>query len=76
MVVIDIKNLNRLAEAIKNKRKSLAMSQAELAERSGVDQSTIAYIESGKRLPGLMNLLSIMNELNLVLSVEESSNNL
>lgn len=75
MVVIDIKNLNRLAEAIKNKRKSLAMSQAELAERSGVDQSTIAYIESGKRLPGLMNLLSIMNELNLVLSVEESSNN-
>lgn len=75
MVVIDIKNLNRLAEAIKNKRKSLAMSQVELAERSGVDQSTIAYIESGKRLPGLMNLLSIMNELNLVLSVEESSNN-
>ena len=76
MVVIDIKNINRLAEAIKNKRKSLAISQVELAERSGVDQSTIAYIESGKRLPGLINLLSVLNELNLVLSVEESSNNL
>jgi transcriptional regulator with XRE-family HTH domain len=76
MVVIDIKNLNRLAEAIKNKRKSLAMSQVELAERSGVNQSTIAYIESGKRLPGLINLLSVLNELHMVLSVEESSNNL
>lgn len=70
MVVINPKNLNYLAGTIENRRKSLCMSKAELAERSGVSQTMISYIESGKRIPGLMNFVSIISQLQLVLKLE------
>ena len=71
MVVINARNLNRLAGTIENRRKMLCMSQAELAEKSGVSQATISFIESGKRIPGLMNFVSIISELDLVLKLED-----
>jgi transcriptional regulator with XRE-family HTH domain len=70
MVVINAKNLNQLAGTIENRRKALLMSQQELAERSGVSQATISFIESGKRIPGLMNFVNIISQLQFVLKLE------
>ena len=70
MVVIKPTNLNMLAGTISNRRKSLGLSQAELAEKAGVHQETVSYIESGKRIPNLMNMVSILSALDMVLKIE------
>lgn len=38
-------------DGLKRKRKELDLSQEELAVKSGVPQSTISAVESGKRIP-------------------------
>ena len=38
----------RIGQNVKNSRKALNMTQAELAEKSGISRSTISYIENGK----------------------------
>ena len=38
----------RIGQNVKSCRKALNMTQAELAEKSGVSRSTISYIENGK----------------------------
>jgi predicted transcriptional regulator len=70
MVIISPKNLNSLAGTIANRRKSLAMTQADLAEKSGISRGMIALIESGARVPHLMNFVSILSALDMVLKVE------
>lgn len=44
---------------IKEIREELEITQAELAEKVGVDQSTVAYWESGRYLPSTANLLKL-----------------
>lgn len=46
------------------------LSQAELADRAGMPQSTIARIESGKANPSLNTLLKIAKSLDVNLVVE------
>jgi transcriptional regulator with XRE-family HTH domain len=46
------------------------MSQEELAEKSGINQATVSYIESGKRIPTLINMVSVLSALDLVLKIE------
>lgn len=70
VIDIDIRNINAIAATIETRRKSLAISQADLAEKSGVSQVMISYIESGKRIPGLMNFVNIISQLQLVLKIE------
>jgi len=70
MVIINAKNLNVLAATIKSRRKSLAMTQEQLSEKSEVSQSMLAQIESGKRLPGLMMMVNVLSALDMVLKVE------
>lgn len=70
MVIIKPTNLNMLAGTISNRRKSLGWSQAELAEKAGIKQETVSYIESGKRIPNLMNMVSILSALDMVLKIE------
>lgn len=45
--------------AIKERREELGMTQTELAEKVGVDQSSVAYWESGRYLPSTANLLKL-----------------
>jgi transcriptional regulator with XRE-family HTH domain len=71
MVVIKVNHLNRIAATITSKRKSLGMSQEVLAEKSGISQAMITLIESGKRLPGLITLLTVLNELQMVMRLED-----
>jgi predicted transcriptional regulator len=70
MVTISPKNLKNLAGTISNRRKSLGMTQVDLADKSGVSQSMIALIESGTRVPHLMSFVSILSALDMVLKVE------
>ena len=38
-------------------RKSMNMTQAELAERLGIDRSSLAHMENGRRVPRYIELL-------------------
>jgi predicted transcriptional regulator len=70
MVVIKVKGLDIIAGTIANRRKSLGLTQGQLAERSGVGQSMVAQIESGGRVPHLMTFVSILSALDMVLKME------
>ena len=54
----------RLADALRELREELGISQSELARRSGVPQSTISRIESGDFSPGADTLLGLAKGLN------------
>lgn len=43
-------------EKMKEARKRTGFTQAEVAEETGISQSIIAYIETGKREPSIENL--------------------
>lgn len=76
MVILKPGNLNILAGTIMNRRKALGMTQEELAERSGISQVTISYIESGKRVPSVMQMVSVLSALDMMLRVESEVNEL
>jgi transcriptional regulator with XRE-family HTH domain len=70
MVVLKPGNLNILAGTIMNRRKAMGMTQEELAEKSGISQVVISYIESGKRVPSVMQMVSVLSALDMSLKVE------
>ena len=49
----------QLCDVIKQLRNEKGLSQRHLAERVGIDKSTVALYESGKRLPSLSRLVSL-----------------
>jgi len=59
-----------IADQVSNRRRELALSQAELAELTATTQSAIARLESGGRPPRIDTLLRIANALDCDLSVE------
>lgn len=54
-----------LAEVISSKRKSLKMTQQQLANASGIDRVFISNVEQGKRKPSFGSVASIARGLNL-----------
>ena len=46
-----------MAKNVKSIRKSLDMTQAELAERLGIDRSSLAHMENGRKVPRYIALL-------------------
>ena len=50
---------------VKSIRESLNMTQAELAERLGIDRSSLAHMENGRKVPRYIELLlaSLVNGL-------------
>lgn len=54
-----------IAQAIREKRKELDLTQAQLAERSGVTQGHLSQIEKGDRRPSLTTLLKLRDALEL-----------
>lgn len=70
MVVIKVKGLDVIAGTISNRRKSMGLTQGQLAERAGIGQSMVAQIESGGRVPHLITFVSILSALDMVLRVE------
>jgi transcriptional regulator with XRE-family HTH domain len=60
--------LIRLGERIRKLRKKRGWTQAEMAERVGIDRSFLADIERGKRNVSIMNLSHISKGLGVSLS--------
>lgn len=54
-----------LAIAVRNFRKSRGLSQAELAEKAGLDRKTINRIENGHYSPTMSNFFNISIALDL-----------
>lgn len=57
-------------QAIIDARKSSHMTQKELAERTGIDQSDISKIENGNANPALSTLKRLAEGMNMVLKLE------
>lgn len=57
-----------LGEAIHQRRKSLGMSQEDLARESGVDRAFISNVERGKRNPSYGSVASIAEGLRMRMS--------
>jgi transcriptional regulator with XRE-family HTH domain len=49
--------MSRYTKDVKSIRKSLNMTQAELAELLGIDRSSLAHMENGRRVPRYIALL-------------------
>lgn len=64
-----IMNYQELGELIKNRRKSLNVTQPTLALLAGVGLNTLVAIERGKGNPKIETLLSILDTLGLKLDV-------
>ena len=75
MVILNPGNLNTLAGTIANRRKALGLTQEDLAAKAGISQESLSYIESGKRIPSLMNMVSVLSALDMSLRVENLNYN-
>lgn len=60
---------SQLAEQVATRRKSLGLSQHELAELTGTTQSAVARLEAGARPPKIDTLLRIAHALDCELEV-------
>ena len=54
-----------LSEVIKNRRKTLAISQQDLAEMAGIGLATLKDIERGKGNPSMATVSKIMDVLGM-----------
>lgn len=57
-------------QAIIDARKSMNMTQKELAERTGIDQSDISKIETGNANPSLSTLKRLAEGMDMILRLE------
>ena len=60
-----------LGKQIVNKRKQLNISQADLAEMSGVSLRTVNAIENGDANPSIEVLSKVLEPLGLVITLQE-----
>ena len=59
-----------LGEAVRQHREELGLTQAELADRAGLQQSSVARFEAGGTMPTIPMLERLAEALRLRLSVE------
>ena len=72
-----------IAEQLKKKRKELDLSQEFVADKVGISRRTLAYYESGERIPNAENLILLCNfyslDINKLISqdinIAENNNN-
>ncbi len=60
-----------IGKQIEERRKSLSISQADLAEMSGVSLRTVSAIENDSANPSIEVLSRILSSLGLVISLQE-----
>jgi DNA-binding XRE family transcriptional regulator len=61
-MILEEKRLKIFGARIEAARKKKGMTQEELAEKVGVSQAMINFIEKGKKKPSLETTLAIANE--------------
>ena len=54
-------NMNQLSEFVKNKRKKLALTQEQFADRAGVALTVIRKIEQGKENLSLLKVNQVLH---------------
>ncbi|MHC1771077.1 MAG: helix-turn-helix domain-containing protein [Flexilinea sp.] len=64
-----IEELSEIVSQFISQRKELKLSQRDLAQKSGVPQSSIARIETGASVPQINTLLKVLKPLGLTLTV-------
>jgi transcriptional regulator with XRE-family HTH domain len=69
--ILDMK-MNKLAKMIKENRKKIGISQAELARRSNLSREFIRQIENGESEPSLVTLRRILKNLNYELDFKKN----
>lgn len=62
-------NLQKIGTAIKERRRSLKISQLELSELAGIGINTLVAIERGQGNPKLSTLLSVADTLGLKIEI-------
>ena len=62
-----------LGEAIRRRRRDLAWSQAELAERAGVGRPWISEVEGGKRTAEIGRVIAVMEALGASVWIRDRS---
>jgi transcriptional regulator with XRE-family HTH domain len=63
--------MSNLGKQIVNKRKQLNISQADLADMSGVSLRTLSAIENGDANPSIDVLSKVLEPLGLVITLQE-----
>ena len=63
-------HLREITETLKNRRKSLGLTQVRFTELSGVSLRTIKALESGKSNPTFETLTRLAEVLNMELNLE------
>lgn len=58
-------DLERLAKAIKERRREKKLTQEELADRAGVASSTVSNLEHGMHMPSIDLLDAVLRPLDL-----------
>ena len=59
MIIFTLMNIGEISDYIVRRRKTLKISQRELAELSGVSLHSLSNLESGKGNPTLESLLKV-----------------
>jgi y4mF family transcriptional regulator len=68
--------VEELGNIIKERRKSLSVTQRELAALAGVGINTLTKIERGEANPSLKVVMSLLNTLGLEMDIKIKSNKL
>lgn len=64
------KEISNMTDTIKERRKSLNISQSEMVAISGIPQTTISRIENKSSIPTLKNLLKMCRALGLSIEIK------
>lgn len=67
----ELLGMSNLGKEIASKRKQLKISQADLAEMSGVSPRTLSSIENGDANPSIDVLSKVLEPLGLVITLQE-----
>ena len=68
MIIFTIMNIGEMADYIVRRRKTLKISQRELAELSGISLHSLSNLESGKGNPTLESLLKVADTLGVTIT--------
>lgn len=68
MIIFTIMNISEIADYIVRRRKTLKISQRELAELSGISLHSLSNLESGKGNPTLESLLKVADTLGVTIT--------
>ncbi len=60
-----------LGAAIRYYRRKAGLTQAQLAERAGMDRTTLAYLELGRESEQVRRLLRILRQLGVTVTLEK-----